>query len=302
MLNNLPNLEHCRVFYFVAKHSSITAAASELFISQPAVSQAMRQLESELGCRLFFRTAKGVKLTPEGEVLYSKVKPAVELLTEGRREIDRMLGMESGEVRVGASDMTLKFYLLPYLEKYHKLFPKIKIIVTNGPTPETLKALFDGKIDFGVITSPFSEADGLDYTEVGEVRDIFVASDRFDFLKGKTVKLSELAQFPIISLEANTSTRKGVDKFLAENGVKLSPEFELAQSDLIVNFAKRNLGIGSVVENFAQEEIKKGGVFELMLDKPLPPRKICVVTAKKSYISVAGKKLFDLLMLEKDKQ
>ena len=157
MLNNLPNLEHCRVFYFVAKHSSITAAASELFISQPAVSQAMRQLESELGAG-FFQNGKRGKLTPEGEVLYSKVKPAVELLAEGRREIDRMLGMESGEVRVGASDMTLKFYLLPYLEKYHKLFPKIKIIVTNGPTPETLKALFDGKIDFGVITSPFSEA------------------------------------------------------------------------------------------------------------------------------------------------
>ena len=70
--------------------------------------------------------------------------------------LERMLNMDVGEVRIGASDMTLQFYLLPYLEQFHREYPKIKVNVTNAPTPETIKSLEEGRIDFGVVTSPFT--------------------------------------------------------------------------------------------------------------------------------------------------
>ena len=109
------NCEYYKVFYYVSCYGSLTAAAKELCISQPAVSQAVRQLEKEAGTRLFSRTSKGVLLTREGELLYRYVKSGVESLLEGQRMLERMLGMDMGEVRIGASDMTLQFFLLPFL-------------------------------------------------------------------------------------------------------------------------------------------------------------------------------------------
>ena len=129
------NLEYYKVFYYVCLEGSLTAAAQKLCISQPAVSQAVRQLEKEAGARLFFRTSKGVQLTREGELLFRYVKVGVEQLLEGGRMLKRMLDMDMGEVRIGASDMTLQFFLLPFLEQFHRQYPKIKVTVTNAPTP-----------------------------------------------------------------------------------------------------------------------------------------------------------------------
>ncbi len=129
------NLEYYKIFYYVAKCQSITAAAGELCISQPAVSQGLKQLENALGTKLFIRTAKGVTLTNEGTTLFSYVKNGYEQIALGEKKLQEMLNMRTGEIRIGASDMTLQFYLLPYLRQYHHLYPDIKVTVTNAPPP-----------------------------------------------------------------------------------------------------------------------------------------------------------------------
>ena len=106
-----------RLFYMVAKKGSITAAAEALYISQPAVSQSIRQLEEGLGCRLFLRTAKGVTLTAEGRELYGYVSVGIDELEKGEKRLSALVNLDSGEMHIGASDMTLEFFLLPYLER-----------------------------------------------------------------------------------------------------------------------------------------------------------------------------------------
>ena len=103
------NLEAYKVFYYVAKCGSVTKAAGELSISQPAVSQAVKQLENTLDVSLFHRAAKGVRLTGEGELLYSYVAKGYEQIELGVKKVHQMQNMELGEVRIGASDMTLQF-------------------------------------------------------------------------------------------------------------------------------------------------------------------------------------------------
>ena len=176
------NLEAYKVFYYVAKCGSVTKAAGELSISQPAVSQAIKQLENTLDAALFHRAAKGVRLTSEGELLYSYVAKGYEQIEMGVKKVHQMQNMELGEVRIGASDMTLQFYLLPYLDLFHQKYPAIKVHVTNGPTPETLMYLKEGKIDFGVVTEPFAEDETMDIQVVREVEDIFVAAHRYTCL------------------------------------------------------------------------------------------------------------------------
>lgn len=292
------NLEYYKIFYYVAKLGGITLAADELCISQPAVSQAIKQLENNLGSSLFLRTSKGVRLTPEGEVLYSYIKRGYELILLGESKFRDMKDFNNGEIRIGASDMTLHYYLLPYLEEFHQKYPKIKVTVTNAPTPETINFLHDSRIDFGVVSSPISIKEDLNITKVHEIQDVFVAGTKFYDLKNRVLTYEQLEELPIICLEHNTSTRRYVDDYLRKNNVTLKPEFELATSDIIVQFALRNLGIGCVMSEFAKPYIESGELFELFFDRKIPKRHICIITSEKNPISNAAQKLLDMMIGE----
>lgn len=291
----ISNLEYYKVFYYVAELGSLTLASAELSISQPAVSQALKQLEEALGTKIFVRASRGIRLTPEGESLYSHVKKGYEEIRLGEKKLKEMMNLESGELRIGASDMTLQFYLLPYLEKYHEKYPHIKVTVTNAPTPETLELLKAGKIDFGIVSTPFHENSDFSVLKVKEIEDCFVAGRKFIQYKNRMLDLQELEKLPIISLEKNTSTRTYMDEFLKKNGVEMHPEFELATSDMIVQFALRNLGIGSVMKEFANDELESGRLFELRFNKIIPKRQICVVTETRLPASRAAKELLSML-------
>ncbi len=289
------NLEYYKVFYYVGKLSSITGAAKELSISQPAVSQSIHQLENSLGCTLFQRTSRGMKLTSEGSLLYRYVERGYEQIELGEQRLRQIQHLDAGEVRIGASDMTLKFFLLPFLEKFHELYPGIKVTVTNGPTPETLEYLNDDRIDFGVISTPFTEQEGYNYFPVSAIEDIFVAGRRFIQYKNKMLDFSDLKKIPLILLEGNSSTRNYIDTFLNEHGVVIQPEFELSTSDMIVQFALRNLGVGCVVKDFAEEYLESGVLFELRFNSVIPKRNICVITDESRPLSIAASRLLDLI-------
>lgn len=289
------NLEYYKVFYQVGKLSSITLAAKELSISQPAVSQSIHQLEKALGCSLFQRTSRGMKFTTEGELLYRYVERGYEQIELGEQRLRQLQHLDAGEVRIGASDMTLRFFLLPYLEKFHELYPGIKVTVTNGPTPETLQYLNEDKIDFGVISTPFTEKEGYNFFPVSSIEDTFVAGRRFIQYKNKMLDFSDLNKIPLILLEGNSSTRNYIDKFFSEHGVDIQPEFELSTSDMIVQFALRNLGVGCVVKDFAKEYLDSGVLFELRFNSVIPKRQICVITDESRPLSIAASRLLDLI-------
>lgn len=208
----------------------------------------------------------------------------------------RLQDLDTGEVRIGASDMTLQFYLLPFLERFHEQYPKVKVTVSNGPTPETLGFLYHGTIDFGVVSSPFDARPGVAVTCVKPIRNTFVAGDQFKHLKGKRLDYGVLKELPCIFLEKNTSTRRFMDDYLGKLGIIVEPEFELATSDMIVQFAMRNLGIGCVMAEFAQKEIEDGKLFELEFKQSMPERQFCIITDEKNPMSPAAGRLLKLML------
>ncbi|HIT90714.1 MAG TPA: LysR family transcriptional regulator [Candidatus Merdenecus merdavium] len=294
------NLEYYRIFYYVGKTGKITEASKILSISQPAVSQAIKVLEEAWKTPLFIRLAKGVRLTAEGELLYSYVKRGYESIELGETKLREMMNLESGKINIGASDMTLRFYLLPFLETFHKKYPHIKVSVSNGPTPDTLKTLQDGNIDFGVVSSPYPAKQGMKEVKVKTIEDIFVAGKAYEELRNKTLHYNELDDFSVICLEKNTSSRKHLDEYLRVRGLELYPEFELATSDMIVQFAIRNLGIGLVVKEFAEEYIEKGDLFQLKFREMVPKRNFCIVWDERYPISNAAKNLLLMMMGEEE--
>ncbi|MEI3340661.1 MAG: LysR family transcriptional regulator [Eubacterium sp.] len=288
------NLEYYKVFYYVAKYKSITLAAEKLSLSQPAVSQSIRHLEEEVGTPLFVRTAKGMRLTTEGEVLYPFVARGYEYIRLGERKLLEQMNLEAGEIRIGASDMTLQFYLLRYLEQFHEKYPKVKVRVTDAPTPETLKHLQDGKIDFGVVTAPVAEENGFTLRKVRDIQDVFVAGEKYSRYLNRTVKLSELEDMPVICLERETSSRTYVESFLEQYQVSLHPEFELATSDMLIQFAVRGLGVANVVD-FCRKSAGIRRIISPRLEQEIPKRAMYVVTNERIPLPSSAGHLIQML-------
>lgn len=150
----LVNYEYYKIFYYVAKYQNFTRAAVELDNNQPNISRSVKNLENTLGCVLFSRTSRGVKLTPEGETLYSHIVPAILQIEAGEKELLMQKELKSGIVSIGTTETALSEVLLPVLDTFHKKFPDIRIRINNSTTPAAMNALKSGSVDFAVVTSP----------------------------------------------------------------------------------------------------------------------------------------------------
>ena len=160
--------------------------------------------------------------------------------------------------------------LVPYLERFHEKYPGVRFQITNGPTPATMGLLKEKKIDFGVVSGPLEKQEGVRLMPVRKIEDIFVAGRNFLEYTRQKQPLSVLEKVPLIMLDQDTSTRRYVQRFLEQRKVFVHPEFELATSDMIVQFALRNLGVGSVVRDFAKKELDSRELIELKLEEQLP--------------------------------
>ncbi|MCS7462267.1 LysR family transcriptional regulator [Paenibacillus doosanensis] len=289
------NLDLYRVFLAVAKAGSFSRAAEALFITQPAVSHSIRQLEEKLGGPLFFRTSRGAKLTVEGEVLLRYIGQAFQLIAEAEHRLTEMHQLLSGVVHIGANDTLCKHVLLPYLEAFHKEYPDVKLHVTNRTSQETIKLLKEGAIDFGIVNLPVDDAQ-LSIRRWKPLHDIFVAGARYSHLQGQTMTPAELAAYPIILLERDSSMRKYADRYFQAHQVRITPEFELGSLDLLIQFAKTGLGISCVTGQFAAEELASGELFELRLEPAIPPRHIGIVTLKDVPLSFAAQTMLELCL------
>ncbi|MEG0692900.1 MAG: LysR family transcriptional regulator, partial [Oscillospiraceae bacterium] len=216
-------LELYRIFKEVAVHETISEAAKSLFISQSAVSQAIKQLESQLDLTLFRRTPKGVVLTPEGHLLFEYAVSAIELLEVAEHKLDAMKNLSFGDLKIGASDTISHYLLLSRLEQFHKLYPKIKLQIVNRTSLEAISLLKSGKIDLAFVNMPVSDNDILveDYMTV---HDIFVGGVQYG---EKEYTLTEVSKLPLILLEKKSNSRRYIEQFFNQNGLQISPEIEL---------------------------------------------------------------------------
>ncbi|MBO7762624.1 MAG: LysR family transcriptional regulator [Clostridia bacterium] len=283
-----------RTFLAVADAGSVTEAARRLFVSQPAVSADIAGLEDALGVCLFIRSRRGVRLTEAGEVLVEYVRSAFSLLETGKEKLRELSALEGGNLRIGASDMTLRFYLLDYIEAFHARYPAVRLTVTNATTPRTLEALRSGSIDFGVISGPLAtQEEGLVLLPVRTVQDIFVAAPTHPLAGRERVTREDLCAHPVMMLEGNTSTRAYVTGWLGRDFPP--PAIELATSDLLLEFAKRGIGISSIVADFAAKALADGEVVALRMAELPPPRPFYLVYSAGLPLSAAGRRMLSLL-------
>lgn len=277
-------LDLYNIFFQVARLGSFSKAAEELYMSQPAVSQNIAQLENHLQVRLFTRTRKGVFLTQEGEVIYSSVADSLKSLKIGEEKIKAMQGLLKGELKIGVGDTTTRAYLLPYLDDFHRKYPKIKIKIINRITSELCKLIENGSIDLAICNLPLINP-ALKIIPCLEVHDIFVTGNRFKTETQTALSYKRLEDLPLIFLEPKSNSRQYVEKYLKDQNIHIIPEIELESHDLLLSLAEINLGVSCVVKEFSLEMLAKEKVFEWPLEKPIPPRSIGICYLKNVKLS-----------------
>lgn len=289
------NYECYRIFYHVATSGSISKAAEELLISQPAVTWQIKSLEDQLGLTLFIRTKKGVILTDEGKVLFDYVKTGVESFSNGENALTNLKNLDYGIIRIGASTTVSKHVLMPYLARFHEEYPNIEIKIVNTLTENLLKDLRNGNLDILLLNLPMKEAKDLNITKVLDVQDIFVGNKKYYDLTKGSINLKELNNYPLIFQKNPSNTREYLDSYLKENKTSLQPKMEVVSYNLIMDFIAAGFGIGYATKEFITSELQNKTLYEIKVTPKIPKRYIGIVTLNKTIPNYSVKKLIDLM-------
>lgn len=290
------NLEYYKIFYEVAKEQNITKASENLNISQPAISKTIKLLEEKLGGTLFVRTKKGVILTEEGKEFYSYINKAMEYINSAENKFSDLINLETGVIKIGINSTLTKEFLLPYLEKFNKLYPKIDIQITNGMTLHLINELKNGLIDIVFLNLNDKDyGNDIDIIKCKKIHDIFIASKKYSELNDKVISLNELKNYPLIFQVKGSNTRNFLDNILKEKNITLKPNIELTSYSLVIEFCKAGFGIGYAVKEFIQKDLNEGKIFSIKIKETIPERYIGFAISNKHLPSFSTKKLMEII-------
>lgn len=263
--------ESYRVFLSVAEAGSITQAAENLFLSQSAVSQYIRQLEETLQTTLFVRSRQGVALTDDGRVLFEHVRSALGLLDAAEHKLSQSRSLQRGLLTIGASDTVTSHFLLPHLAAFHRRYPQVHLQVVSGRSYKVLGLLRAGRVDMA-FASAAGDDPGLDCTPCMTTHTAFVAAADYPCDFDHVYTAQELAELPLLLLERKASSRLYLEKLFLSRGITLKPEIELGARALLVDLARIGLGVAAVTQEFVQDELDAGTIRALKTELSIPPR------------------------------
>ena len=290
------DFELYRIFYVVANHCNITKASEELSISQPAISKSIKNLEEQLGGQLFVRTKRGVVLTEEGKEFYNYIKQAIEYINNAENKFTDLINLETGCIKIGISTTLTKEFLLPYLEEFHSLYPKIDIQIITNLTSDLMPKLRNGLIDIVILNlNDKNYGNDTQIIKCKKINDCFVVNNKYKELIDKEVSLKDLNNYPLILQAKGSNTREFLDNIARENGVVLKPNIELASYSLVVEFSKIGLGIGYAIKEYIKQEIKNKELFELKVKEKIPSRYIGIALSKNHVPNFSTKKLIEII-------
>jgi len=290
----ISKLDLYKVFCMVGKHESFSKAAKELYMTQPAVSQSIMQLERELDIRLFTRTSKGVILTNEGRILFEYASSAMNLIHVGEDKLLKIKNMMIGDLKIGVGDTISRYFLLPYLEQFHKEYPNIKFKIINATTLELCASVKSGEIDIAICNFPIEDS-ALELRECMDIHDIFVCGNKYKDMCSKSISFEEITKLPLILLEQKSISRQYIEKHMISRGIKITTEIELGSYDLLLEFARANLGIACVIKEFSKEYLEKDIVYEVKLKEEIPKRSIGLCFLKSVSLSPAATKFIEII-------
>lgn len=293
----IEKLDLFKIFNEVAEQKSITKAAKNLYVSQPAVSQAIAQLEEELGITLFIRSSKGVNLTNEGKILFSYVNKGINQIKTGEQKILEAKKLKSGTLTLGVGDTILRYMLLDTLLVYKKLYPNIQLKIINRTSQDLVNLVELGDIEIAICNLPINNSN-LKIRKIKEVQDILVTGEKYVNIISDPISLIDVLKYPLIMLDKRSNTRRYVENYLFSKEIIIEPQIELGSHDLVLEFVKNGFGLAFVVKEFSYEYLMNREITEIRTDIVIPKRSIGACYIDENVISSAANEFLKVLEIK----
>jgi DNA-binding transcriptional LysR family regulator len=251
-------IRQLRAFVAIAESGTFTSGAQRVHVTQAAISMQIRQLENEIGARVFVRAPRHVILTEAGEHLLRRARQILREHDAAVDEIAELAGAERGRLRIGsASAMVLTDQLPRILTELRKQHPRAEIAVTSGTSEALVEQILAGELDIAFVSLPV-DARGIQTERLSEDQLVAIASPRHKLAKQKTISAYTLAGERLILGERGGNTRRLIDQFFAQAGVTLKVAMELSRQAAIRRMVEEDMGVGIVPFESAREEVEKG--------------------------------------------
>ena len=285
--NNI-NLNLYRIFYMVAKTKSFSESSKILHISQPAISKHIQNLEYELDTLLFYRTNRGIELTPEAVNLLTYVEKAYNFLMLGERELEESKELTKGKISVGVPSIIGSYYINTYLKNFLKDHPNINVEMVNSTERRLMELFNQHTIDLLILPNSIRANKEYKTVELKKEEYCFAYSKTLPY--NTITSLEEIMTKPLILPSTNTKARKELDNILNEQNLNPNPMMELDQTELILTYTKEELGIGYLPKSIV---LANPDLDIISIDTELPTTSITLVydengltTTAKTFITI----------------
>ena len=251
-------IRQLRAFVAIAESGTFTAGALRVHVTQAAISMQIRQLETEIGAKVFVRAPRHVILTEAGEQLLRRARHILREHDAALDEIAELAGAERGRLRIGsASAMVLTEQLPSLLKELRKQHPAADIAVTSGTSEVLVDQILAGEVDIAFVSLPV-DVRGIKTERLSEDQLVAIASPQHKLAKQRTISAYTLAGERLILGERGGNTRRLIDQFFAQAGVSLRVAMELSRQQAIKRMVEEDMGVGIVPLQSVKDEVDKG--------------------------------------------
>lgn len=280
------DLKKYNIFYTVANSKNFTEASKKLYVTQSAVSQNIKAIEEQMGIVLFKRDKRNISLTDEGKRIYEHIDMAIKNINNASKIIDDIKNLNTGILKIGASDTICRYYLLKYLRIYRKKHPNINIELVNKPSPYVRELVENSKIDIGFINSYSTKSSKITYKFIQQTEEVFFTSK--EYFK-KILDLNNMSDYSFVTLNDSTSTRQILNEAFTKYNIKLKNIVEVINIDLSIDLVKNGFGIG-----FCDKKLLSKDLIILNTKIKTPKRNLYMLTNKNHIISNASNEFYKL--------
>lgn len=292
-------LDYYKSFYAVAVSESVTKAAEKLCLTPPTVTKAIQSLEQQLGCQLFIRSARGMRLSAEGQALFERVKPGLAMLQAGEQEIHMLTSLEGGTVRAAMSEAAAHYFMMPsVIGEFCTRYPKVKLLIRHLTAKEAEQGILSGDVDLAVIGITHRHNDEqFNYLQIYRSDNIPVVGRRYASLAAGEISLEELNSYPLIFTHQGYSIREHYDMLYRRHGLDFCPEIETPTLDIQIKAVLLGLGYSFVPITRIRKELADGDLLRLHISNEEDlERHVCLITPRYLPMSRAAKALLEILV------
>lgn len=286
-----------KIFLYLFEEKSISKTAARLYVSQPAISYSLKELENQLGYTLFYRNSKGIEPTVEAKELYGYISTAFNILNDAEEHIKNLNNLNIGCIRIGTPSHIGIFYLSSFISDFRKLYPGIQFELICKSTSDMVDMLETRKLDLIVDTLPITSKKKVTKVTLAKLYNCF-AYNKNSFKNVDINTVEDLKKYPLILPSATSSIRIKLNDYMESKNTKLNPVVESWTTEIMLDMVRRGIGIGYFIKNVIDTQDDKENFKVISFNNELPAVDVCCVYID-DFLTKATRKFVELLTSHK---